>query len=353
MKLKQAPAPHIRFQESSITIQSDVILLLAVLTGMACFFYGIRALAVCALSVACCVAADALCVCLRGRRPNPRDLSPVVTGMVIAMAMPATVSYKIVATAALFAILIVKHPFGGTGHNPFNPAAAGFSFAAICWPQQIFSYPMPFERLSLAGQYSEKLQSFVYSLGAAPNVQEVAVKLYQNPATVLRAHAMPTNDLFEMLLGNFPGPMGATNILVILTCLCYLLFRGTVRWQLPVSYLASCGLIAFLFPRTFAGGTLSACYEMMSGLLLFGGVFMLTDPVTSPRRESSMFIYGVFAGLITMLFRFFGGFDESVSFSILCANAFVPVIDHQMETLYRQIRRKRLAIRKAKNTSGA
>lgn len=353
MKLKQVPAPHIRFQESSITIQSDVILLLAVLTGMACFFYGIRALAVCLLSAACCVAADALCVCLRGRRPNPRDLSPVVTGMVIALAMPATVSYKIVATASLFAIMIVKHPFGGTGHNPFNPAAAGFSFAAICWPQQVFSYPMPFERLSLAGQYSDKLQSFVYSLGAAPNVQEVAVKLYQNPVTVLRAHALPTNDLFEMLLGNFPGPMGATNILVILTCLCYLLFRGTVRWQLPVSYLASCGLIAFLFPRTFAVGALPVFYEMMSGLVLFGGVFMLTDPVTSPRRESSMLLYGVFAGLITMLFRYFGGFDESVTFAILFSNAFVPVIDRRMEILYRLIRRKRLEVRKAKNIPGA
>lgn len=353
MKLKQAPAPHIRFQESSITIMSDVILLLAVLTGMACFFYGIRALAVCGVSVGCAVAADTLCVILRGKRPNPRDLSPVVTGMVIAMAMPATISYQIAAVASLFAILIVKHPFGGTGHNPFNPAAAGFSFAAICWPQQIFSYPMPFEKLSLAGGFSEKAQAFVYSVGAGPSLHEVAVKLYQNPASVLRAHATPSNDLFEMLLGNFPGPMGATNILVILTCLCYLLFRNSVRWQLPISYLASCVFISFLFPRTFASGALPVFYEMMSGLLLFGGVFMLTDPVTSPKRESSMLIYGFFAGLITMLFRYFGGFEESVTFAILFANAFVPLIDRHSEHLHRLIRRKRLELRKAKNTQGA
>lgn len=353
MKLKQAPAPHIRFQESNLTIMSDTLLLLTVLTGMACFFYGIRALAVCAVSVAAAVFSDALCVLLRGRRPNPRDFSPVVTGMIIAMAMPATISYQIVIVASLFAILVVKHPFGGTGHNLFNPAAAGFSFAAICWPQQIFSYPMPFEKLSLAGAFSDKLLSFVYTVGTGPNLQEVAVKLYQNPVTVLRAHATPSNDLFEMLLGNFPGPMGATNILVILTCLCYLLFRNTIRWQLPVSYLASCALIAFLAPRTFAGGSLCVLFEMMSGLLLFGGVFMLTDPVTSPKRESSMLLYGVFAGLITMLFRYFGGFDESVTFAILFANAFVPVIDRYSEFLHRLIRRKHLELRKTKNTQSA
>lgn len=351
MKLKQAPAPHIRFQESNITIMSDMILLLAVLTGMACFFYGTRALAVCGVAVGCSVAADAVCVALRGRRPNPRDLTPVVTGMLIALAMPATIAYRIVAVASLFAVMIVKHPFGGTGHNPFNPAAAGFAFAAICWPQQIFSYPTPFEKLGLMGQFSDKLQSFVYSVGTAPNVQEVVVKLYQNPVSVLRAHATPSNDLFEMLLGNFPGPMGATNILVILTCLGYLIFRNTVRWQLPVSYLASCAFIAFLFPRTYMGS--GFFYELMSGLLLFGCVFLLTDPVTSPKRESSMFLYGVFAGLITMLFRYFGGFDESVPFAILFSNAFVPVIDHYSETMHRLIRRKRLEYRKAKNTQGA
>ena len=353
MKLKQAAAPHIRFQESNITIMSDTILLLAVLAGMACFFYGTRALAVCGMAVISAILADAVCVLLRGRKLNPRDLSPVVTGMLIALAMPATISFKIVGAAALFAILIAKHPFGGTGHNPFNPAVAGFSFAAICWPQQVFSYPMPFEKIGMMGQFSDRLQSYVYTIGTAPSVQEIAVKLYQNPVSVLRAHALPSNDLFEMLLGNFPGPMGATNILVILTCLGYLIFRNTVRLQLPVSYLLSCMGIAYLFPRTFAGGTLSVFYEMMSGLLLFGGVFLLTDPVTSPKRESAMLFYGAFAGIITMLFRHHGFYDESLSFAILFANAFVPAIDHYDEMLCRLVRRKHLELRKAKDSQGA
>lgn len=353
MKLKQGSAPHIRYQDSSITLMSDMILLLTVLTGMACFFYGIRALALCGVAVLSAVLADTACVLLRCKKPNPRDLSPIVTGMLVAMAMPATVNYSVVVVAVFFAIIVVKHPFGGTGHNVFNPAAAGISFAAICWPQQLFSYPMPFEQLSLAGHYSDKVGAFIYSVGAGPNVQEIIVKLYQNPVSVLRANAVPSNDFMEMLLGNYPGPMGATNILVILTCLCYLLFRGAVRWQLPVAYFATCSTLAFFFPRAFVSGTVSLCYEMMSGLLVFGGVFLLADPVTNPKRDSSLFVYGLFAGMITMLFRIFGGFDESVSFAILFANVFVPLIDRHSEKLHRLVRRKRRELKKHQTAKGA
>lgn len=141
MKLNRRAAPHIRHQESSRTLMSDVILLLLVLCALEFLYYGPRALMVCAAAVIPAVIADAACTLLRGRAPNPRDLSPIVTGLIIAMMMPASVPYYVPAAASVFAIAIVKHPFGGTGHNLFNPAAAGFSFAAICWPGLVFMYP--------------------------------------------------------------------------------------------------------------------------------------------------------------------------------------------------------------------
>lgn len=333
MKLDHSPAPHIRYQENNRTLMSDVIILLLVLCVLAFLFYGPRSLALCGVSAAAAVAADIICMLLRGKRPNPRDLSPIVTGLMIALVMPATISFKIVVCASVFAVAVVKHPFGGTGNNVFNPAAAGFSFAAICWPQQVFMYPQPFESI--------------------PVLSEVSVKLSQNPAFVLKVGGIPTNDITEMVLGNYPGPMGATNILVLVACLAYLLFRRTIRWQLPIPFLASCAFVAFLFPRVGSDGVQSVLFEMMSGMLLFGAVFMITDPATSPKRDSSLAVYGIFAGVITMLFRYIGGFEESMPFAVLFANAFVPVIDRYNESLHRVIRRKNLEIRKAKKAQEA
>lgn len=326
MKFTRHAAPHIRFQESNRTLMSDAIIVLLVLCVLAYLFYGLRAIAICGVAVVSAVIPDIFCTLLRGKRINPRDFSAVVTGLIIALAMPATIGYPIVAAATAFAIVVVKHPFGGVGNNIFNPAAAGFSFAAICWPQQVFLYPQPFESLPVLGTLS--------------------VKLFQNPAFVLKYGGLPTNDITEMALGNYPGPMGATNILVLLTCLVYLLFRRTVRWQLPLSFLATCAFVAFLFPRVGTDGVQSVLFEMMSGMLLFGAVFMITDPATSPKRDSSFAVYGVFAGVVTMLFRYYGGFEESLPFAVLFANAFVPVIDRYNESLHRLIRRKNLEARK-------
>ncbi|MGI5966556.1 RnfABCDGE type electron transport complex subunit D [Anaerotruncus rubiinfantis] len=333
MKLTKHPAPHIRYQESNRTLMADMILLQLVLFVPAVVYYGLRVLVIAAITVATAVLCDGACTLLRGKKLNPRDFSPVVTGLIITLCMPATVPYRVVIAAAFFAIVVVKHPFGGTGNNLFNPAAAGLSFAAICWPNQVFMYPQPFESIPAFG--------------------EVAVKLSQNPAFVLKLGGIPTNDITEMILGNYPGPMGATSILVIVACLGYLLFRGTVRWQLPIPFLAACAFVAFLFPRVGTNGVQSMLYELMSGTLLFGAVFMISDPATNPKRDSSMAVYGIFAGLITMLFRYFGGFEESMAFAVLFANAFVPLIDRYNESLHRVIRRKNLEARKAKKAQEA
>lgn len=353
MKFRQFPAPHIHYPESNKTLMSDVLLLLVLLTVPSYLFYGPRALAVCLVSVAAAVVSDAICVLLRGRQLNIRDFSPVVTGMIVALIMPASISYGVVITASVFAIAVVKHPFGGIGNNLFNPAAAGVSFAAICWPQQVFSYPAPFQNLDIFGAFSERLQAFVYQSNAGRAAVEMVVPLTQNPSFVLKSGRTPTNSIIDMALGNYPGPMGATNILVILACLVYLLLRRNMRWHLPAAFLGSCAALAFFFPRVNAGGIASVCYELMSGALLFGAVFMISDPVTSPKRDSSLVIYGVFAGVSTMLFRYFGGFEESIAFAVLFANAVVPVIDHYNEYLHRWIRRRRFEIRKAKSAPPA
>lgn len=333
MKLNRSPAPHIRFQENNRTIMLDVILMLLVLVSLATFYYGGRALMVCGVSVVSAALTDIACLLLRRKPINIRDFSSIVTGLMIALLMPATVAYYIVIISNIFAIAIVKQAFGGTGNNLFNPAAAGFSFAAVCWPSAVFSYPMPLNKPDVFG--------------------EITVNLYQNPSYVLKFGGVPSNDLSDMVLGNFAGPMGATHVLVILTCLLYLLYRKAIRWQMPVSFLATCAVIAFLFPRISTGRLRSVPFELMAGMILFGAVFMLTDPTTSPQRKSSLLIYGTFTGIITMFFRYYGGYEESMPFAILLSNALAPTIERYNERLQRQIRRKTLEARKNKEAAKA
>ncbi|MEG1953881.1 MAG: RnfABCDGE type electron transport complex subunit D [Hydrogenoanaerobacterium sp.] len=327
-------APHIKTRESNRTVMSDAIIALLPLYLMAFYFYGYRALLLGLTSVFTCVLADCACVLLRGSTINPRDFSAIVTGMIIPLLLPASIPYYIIVAGGLFAILFVKQPFGGVGQNLFNPAAAAFALIAVSWPEKAFMYPMPVQKLELFG--------------------EVTAKLAEGPAHALKLGGIPTFNTLDMMTGNFLGPMGATNILVLFTCLIYLIFRKTVSWQTPVTFVATAALIAFLFPRVPTTGTASAMLEMLSGSLVFGAVFMLTDPVTSPKRGLAKYIYGMLAAVVTMLFRRFGGYEETVMFAVLLMNAFAPIIDRLSEIILRILRRVNLEPKKHanKNTKG-
>ncbi len=319
MKLKASYAPHIRYSENAQTLMDDTVIVLAVLYVMAFFYYGVVALHAGLVSILTCYLADCICTKLRGQKINFRDHSAIVTGMILPLLMPAGIHMVAIISAGLFAIVIAKQVFGGVGQNIFNPAAAGFAFTALCFPGQMFSYPMPFDRL--------------------PILTETASKLVRGPAYALKFGSIPTNDLVDMLLGNFAGPMGATNILVILACLLFLIFRKTVRWQLPVSFLGTAALYAFFFPRISLSPLQSVAYELMSGMVLFVGVFVITDPVTSPKRDSSKLLYGIVAGLMAMLFRQYGGFEDSSIFAVLLMNAFAPLIDLISEYIHKAVRK--------------
>jgi electron transport complex protein RnfD len=336
--LKRADAPHIRYHENTRLVMGDAIISMLIIYAMALYYYGLRAALLMLVSVASAVACDALCVLLSGGRQNPRDLSAIVTGMIIPLMTPATIDYWIVAVAAVFAIAVAKHPFGGTGHNVFNPAAAGFSFIAICFGERLFSYPLP-------GALNASLDLSLVKLpltGAMPeNIQGLS------PAFTLARGGIPAFDLVDMSFGNFPGPMGATNILVLVTCLLYLVLRHRVSWVTPFFFFLTAAAFAFAFPR-FGGVELtmfarlySVAVELMSGMLLFGGVFLLGDPVTTPKRGWSKAAFAAFAGVVAMLFRQFGNLEEGLPFAVLFMNATVWGFDMIGERIASIVRRRR------------
>lgn len=328
MRLESSSPPHIRGKETNRSKMVDVIIVLCIVYFLAFYFYGARSLFLLAVALVSSVAAELLGSLIAMRRPNLRDYSSLVTGLILPLLMPASVPAYVLITAVVFGICVAKFPFGGTGQNLFNPAAAGFAFAAINWPAQVFSYSVPLEHL--------------------PAAWEVTARAAQSPAAVLKLGGVPSLDMVEMVLGNFAGPMGCTNILVVAACLLFLVVRGTVKWQMPLAFLISCAGFAFLFPRAQMSGAESVAYELMSGMLLFGAVFMLTDPVTSPKRTCAKVAYSVVAGIVTMLFRRFGGFEECFAFSLLLANAFVPLFDLLAEQVIWDVRRALCASGKAK-----
>ena len=320
MKLNPQNPPHIRSRDTNRTIMSDTIIALLPLYAMATYFYGTRAIVLGLVGFLTASISDALCILLSGKVPRLRDLSAAVTGLIIPLLFPASVRYSVVVVAVLFAIVVAKQPFGGVGENIFNPAAAGAAFAMVCWPSDVFTYPVPFERLPLW------------------ITADTAFRTAASPAKALALGGVPTNDLLDMLLGNVPGPMGAVNILVLLTCLLYLVVRRDVHPEVTLSFLAGAALTALFFPR--AAGFSAVLYELMSGMLLFGAVFMVNDPVTSPKRLVPMIVYGGVTGVASILFRHLGGFEESMIFALLVMNSTVWLLDLWGEHMARIRRRK-------------
>ena len=307
MNLSLQRPPHIRSKDSNFSIMLDVVIALIPVYCMSFYFYGKRAIYLLFLSTMTSIAADLICVLISRRIPNIKDLSMVVTGMLIPLLMPSSAKWEMIVTAVLFAIVVAKHPFGGIGQNVFNPAVAGVAFATICFPGEMFSYVKPFTYL--------------------PNHITEAVSTAMSPAKALSLGGVPSFSLTDMLLGNVPGPMGATNILVLFSCLLYLVVKKTTTLYTSGSFLLGAGLVAVIFQRADMNFMQSFLYEMMSGYMVIAAVFLINDPVTSPKRNFSRCVYGFTGGIVAMGFRHLGRYEESILFAILVMNAAVWMID--------------------------
>lgn len=309
MTLNMTNAPFIKGASSVSSMMRDMLFTMLVLLILPVVHYGARP-AVMALLTACvCAVCEILFNLIQTRTTGISDASSVVTGMIITMLMPVNAPMWLPCAAGAFAILAAKGPFGSTGRNPFNPAAAGFSFAVICWPQLVFSYANP------------ALASNLPVWGSA------SVPVVESSAAVLKNGLKPDILPLDMLWGNFAGPIGTTAILVIAACALFLYLKRTARWEITFFFLLAAAAIAALFPRIACSPLTSVKYELMSGSVLFCSVFLVTDPVTSPHSARGRCVYGLLAGILVMLFRYYGAFEQGATFAVLIANALAPMID--------------------------
>ena len=297
-KLSVSSSPHIRSSATTQRIMLDVIIALTPAAIAGCIIFGLRALAVIATCVSSAILSEFLFNLIVKKEQTIDDLSAVVTGLILGLNLHANAPIWQCVIGSVFAIIVVKCFFGGLGCNFANPAITARIFLLV----------------SFAGTLGG---------GAVP-------KLSNNPDLV--SGATPLNvlqnggelpSLLDMLLGLRGGAIGETCVIALVLGFAYLVARKVINFEVPVIFVATVFVFALIVENSFQ----AALYQVISGGLLFGAIFMATDYVTTPITRTGKMIFAFGCGLITFLIRFFGSYPEGVSFAILFMNILSPYIE--------------------------
>ncbi|EHR34772.1 RnfABCDGE type electron transport complex subunit D [Helcococcus kunzii] len=279
-------APHIRNKKSTQTVMLDVVIALLPALFASVYFFGARALILTLVTVVACVASEFLIQKLLHKPVRIKDLSAVVTGMLLAFNLPVEFPIWMAIVGSIFAIVIVKELFGGIGQNFMNPALAARVFMLVTWPAQMGTFTYD----GVAG---------ATPLGGRPS------------------------SLMDLFIGNIPGTIGEVSKVAILIGLAYLLFKQVIKLRMPLAYMITCAVLFYILKYDFVD-TLS---QLLSGGIIFAAVFMVTDYSSSPMSPMGQIVYAIGAGILTVVIRLYGGYPEGVSFAIIIMNVFVPLID--------------------------
>lgn len=323
-------APHIRTDARVGKMMIDMLLAAIPLGVFSYVNYGPRPLYILLFSVLSAILFEMLS-CLMRRRPlhTALDGSAAVTGLIIGLVMSPMAPYWLPMAGCLFAILVVKAPFGGTGRNVFNPAAAGIAVLSYCFPQQMFTYP--------AINSSEPIP-----LGmTVPDTVITSDSL----AFQLANEAVPQKTPLEYLLGDFTGPIGATAGLILLAFAGYLLVRRTASPWIMLPYFGTCLFIAWMLPLDWMNPSMSITTQLCAGYVLFTGVFLINDPVTAPRFWLARLLYGVLTAVLVMLLQRVGRVESGCCFAVLMTNTLSPILDRWCWRAWRWLT-QRLRLRK-------
>ncbi len=284
-----SPSPHVRDSATTTRIMLDVIIALMPALVASVIIFGFRALAVVAVCVAVCVLSEWLFEKICKRDVTVGDLSAVVTGVLLAFNLPVTIPLWQAAFGSVVAIVAVKQLFGGIGKNFANPAITA--------------------RIVMLLSFSSTMTSFVAGNDAVSGATPLA----------LMAADTELPSLVDMFLGKHAGSLGETCTVALLIGGIYLIVRRVITWHTPVVYIAT----VFIFTLILGEDPV---YQILSGGLMLGAIFMATDYSTTPPTKWGKVIFGFGCGIITVLIRVFGNYPEGVSFAILFMNILTPYI---------------------------
>ena len=298
MKLTVASSPHIRGNFRTSRLMLDVVIALLPALAVGVWVLGIRALWVTLVSVAAALATEYVYSLITRTRNTVIDCSSLVTGLLLAMTLPVSVPYWLVAVGSVFAILAVKILCGGLGQNVFNPALLARAFMLMLCPVGMVRY-------------------------AALGVDGVSSA---TPLHHMVMPALPEESIMDMFLGNCPGSIGEISALALILGGVYLVVRKVISPRIPLAYLGTVAVVTLVFHKTDAPAQWML-YSLLSGGVMLGAIFMATDYATSPATPWGQIIYGIGCGVLTVVFRYFGLFPEGVTYAILLMNALVWVLD--------------------------
>lgn len=306
-ELTISSSPHTHSPVTTRTIMRDVLIALIPALLGSIYFFGFRALLVTLVSVSACVFFEWLYCRMMKIHCKVYDLSACVTGVLLAFVCPVTIPYWTIILGALFAIMLVKMLFGGLGHNIVNPALAGRAF--------LFSWPVLMSNWVKVG--------FRNAAGLISTADAVTAA---TPLSSMHQGALPSDSILDMFLGRVGGCLGETSALLLLIGFAYLLYRKVITARIPLAYIGTVAVLTFLFPLGNDRMAWMAA-QIFGGGLMLGALFMATDYVTSPVTKLGQIVYGVGCGVLTVLIRYFGGYNEGVSYAILVMNCCVVLLD--------------------------
>lgn len=306
-ELTISSSPHAHSPVTTQTIMRDVLIALIPAMLGSIYFFGFRSLLVTLVSAAACVFFEWGFCKVRKLHCKTYDLSAVVTGVLLAFVCPVTIPYWTIILGDFFAIVLVKMLFGGLGKNIVNPALAGRAF--------LFSWPVLMSNWVKVG--------FDNAAGLLSTADAVTAA---TPMSAMHQGALPEESILDMFLGNIGGCIGETSALLLIIGFAYLLYRKVITARIPLAYIGTVAILAFLFPQGNDRIAWMAA-QVFGGGLMLGAIFMATDYVTSPLTKLGQIVYGIGCGIITILIRYFGGYSEGVTYAILCMNACAVLLD--------------------------
>lgn len=304
----------------------DTIIMMAPLLIAGCYLNGWNALRVAFCGVVSAIVTEYAACKVMKKDSTVGDLSAAATGLAISLMLPAVCPSYFPVVGSIFAILVAKVPFGGARKAPFVPAAAGFAFLCVCFPEAVFTYaPITVGSASplfgsadfVAGTSFGEMLSY----GKSVNLNEL--------------------EIYSILGGVNPGPIGTTCMVAMIGSAVYLLAKRPKKLAVSLSFILACTLMAILFPRVNSGVLTSIVMELSSGTLVFAALILVHNPVSAPRKFWPSLLYGFCAGIVCMLIRYFGKYSEGACFGILIMNAIAPAVSDYYELIKKSIVEKR------------
>jgi electron transport complex protein RnfD len=317
-KLIVSIGPHVHDVESTAKIMWTVSGALLPATLMSVYYFGLPAILVILACLVSSLASEAVMQWILKKPITLTDGSAFLTGLLLALNLPANAPLYIPVVASIVAIMIAKQLFGGLGYNIFNPALVGRAFVLISFAKIMTTFVAPHAGFLAM---DAKTTATPLVLLKEEGVSKL-IEIYHTKAALYR-------DLF---LGNRAGSLGETSVIAILLGAAFLMMKRYITWHIPISFIATVGVLTWMFGGREGLMTGDPVLHMLSGGLMLGAFFMATDYVTGPSVRSAQVVFGICCGALTALIRLKGGYPEGVMFAILLMNCFAPLLDRGMKS---------------------